>query len=318
MKNILKDYPADTESDELSDLMAELSDSDDSELFETESDELSDLMAELSDSDDSELFESDFLLPRQNQVFNHEFRAKASGRNKSQNRKMPPPGTVAPTDRPDWIEWSESPYKGSRGRHTISAIIYHYTGGPRLNLDKDSHFKKNVDKRSAHYVIGKDGRIVQMVPDNMRANHAGKSTLAGREGVNARSIGIEIVNLGYLSKEGNTFYWKTGSGKHKYMGTQPIYARGRYWEPFTGPQYASLIRLTRHLTAKHPGIAYITGHEDIAPGRKQDPGGAFDWNRIRQGLGTSYRGHLGPLKKKTSHKNELEILNEWIQDEFVQ
>jgi N-acetyl-anhydromuramyl-L-alanine amidase AmpD len=159
-------------------------------------------------------------------------------------------------------------------------------------------FQNPQARVSAHYVIGKDGSIVQMVSLDRAAWHAGQSSLPGcRGGVNPCSIGIEIVNWGTLTKRGDMFL--THSGR-RYKGAPPILARGTYWEPFTDAQYESLLNLTKHLLSNYPGITHITGHEDIAPGRKNDPGGAFDWDRIRSVLHSLFVGHVGPLTATTS------------------
>lgn len=99
-------------------------------------------------------------------------------------------------------------------------------------------------KVSSHFLVRRDGRIIQFVPCNKRAWHAGVSTWRGRERCNDFSIGIEL--------EGSDF------------------------EPFTERQYAALARLTRRLKRIYP-IRDIVGHSDIAPERKTDPGGHFDW-----------------------------------------
>lgn len=97
---------------------------------------------------------------------------------------------------------------------------------------------------SSHFLVRRDGRIVQFVPCSKRAWHAGVSAWRGRERCNDFSIGIEL--------EGSDF------------------------EPFTGQQYAALVRLTRRLKRIYP-IRDIVGHSDIAPERKTDPGAHFDW-----------------------------------------
>ncbi len=109
-------------------------------------------------------------------------------------------------------------------------------------------------KVSSHFFIRRDGELVQFVPVNRRAWHAGKSFCEGRERVNDFSIGIELE----------------GDDDH----------------PFEQPQYDTLIQLTRELMAAFPAIARyrIYGHSDIAPGRKTDPGPHFDWPRYRQAL----------------------------------
>ena len=101
-------------------------------------------------------------------------------------------------------------------------------------------------KVSAHFLIRRDGAIVQFVPCGKRAWHAGVSSWQGRARCNDFSIGIEL--------------------------------EGSDDTPFDDRQYAALIRLTRRLRRVYP-LRAITGHADIAPGRKTDPGPFFDWPR---------------------------------------
>ena len=104
---------------------------------------------------------------------------------------------------------------------------------------------------SSHLLIKRDGSVVQFVPFNMRAWHAGQSNYEGRENCNDFSIGIELE------------------------GTDTL--------PFTEAQYKALGELTDFITQHYPRITLgrIVGHNDIAPGRKTDPGVAFDWARYR-------------------------------------
>jgi AmpD protein len=104
---------------------------------------------------------------------------------------------------------------------------------------------------SSHFLVRRNGQIVQFVPCVKRAWHAGASTWNGRTRCNDFSIGIEL--------EGSDF------------------------EPYTEFQYAALVRLTRCLKRAHP-ISDIAGHSDIAPGRKTDPGPFFDWEAFRKRL----------------------------------
>ncbi|MGE5757740.1 MAG: 1,6-anhydro-N-acetylmuramyl-L-alanine amidase AmpD [Sideroxydans sp.] len=99
---------------------------------------------------------------------------------------------------------------------------------------------------SSHFLVRRGGQIIQFVPCNKRAWHAGVSTWGGRSRCNDFSIGIEL--------EGSDF------------------------ESFTDRQYAALVRLTRRLKRSYP-ISGIVGHSDIAPDRKTDPGPFFDWER---------------------------------------
>lgn len=102
-------------------------------------------------------------------------------------------------------------------------------------------------KVSAHVLIRRDGQIVQFVPFSKRAWHAGHSCFRGRSACNDFSIGVELE------------------------GADDI--------PYTEPQYRRLAALITALRHRYPGIAAdaVTGHADIAPGRKTDPGPAFDW-----------------------------------------
>ena len=102
---------------------------------------------------------------------------------------------------------------------------------------------------SSHFLIRRDGELIQFVPCTQRAWHAGASNWRGRERCNDFSIGIEL--------EGSDF------------------------EPFTDAQYKTLARLSKALHTAYP-IADVVGHSDIAPGRKTDPGPFFDWVRYRR------------------------------------
>jgi AmpD protein len=102
---------------------------------------------------------------------------------------------------------------------------------------------------SAHFLIRRDGALVQFVPGTDRAWHAGASRWKGRERCNDFSIGVEL--------------------------------EGTDERPYTARQYRRLAALLRRLSARWPTLADIAGHSDIAPGRKTDPGPAFDWARLR-------------------------------------
>ena len=107
---------------------------------------------------------------------------------------------------------------------------------------------------SAHLLIARDGRLTQYVPFHARAWHAVASNFHGRERCNDFSIGVEL--------------------------------EGSDQQPFTERQYRRLVAVTRALLAHYPrlNLARITGHSDIAPGRKTDPGPRFDWVRYRAAL----------------------------------
>ncbi|MBI3171105.1 MAG: 1,6-anhydro-N-acetylmuramyl-L-alanine amidase AmpD [Hydrocarboniphaga effusa] len=122
----------------------------------------------------------------------------------------------------------------------------------RLDPAVDPYFATIAALRvSAHLLIRRDGSIVQFVPFTRRAWHAGVSSYAGRERCNDFSIGIEL--------------------------------EGADERPYTAKQYLRLARVTGALLRRYPHItpARVVGHSDIAPGRKTDPGPAFDWARLR-------------------------------------
>ncbi|MDO9435820.1 1,6-anhydro-N-acetylmuramyl-L-alanine amidase AmpD [Hydrogenophaga sp.] len=107
---------------------------------------------------------------------------------------------------------------------------------------------------SSHFFVRRTGELLQFVDADARAWHAGPSRWRGRDNCNNDSIGIELEGL---------------EGEH-----------------FEDAQYATLARLCLQLAQRYP-VAFIAGHEHIAPGRKQDPGAGFDWPRLQSALGWS-------------------------------
>ena len=138
--------------------------------------------------------------------------------------------------------------------HNISLPPGEFGGGAiaqlftnTLNIEENEYYNQLAGlKVSAHFLIRRDGGIVQFVSCGKRAWHAGASLWNGRSACNDFSIGIEL--------EGSDFV------------------------PFEDKQYVSLARLTRFLQRNYP-ICALVGHSDIAPGRKTDPGPCFDWPR---------------------------------------
>lgn len=136
-------------------------------------------------------------------------------------------------------------------------------GGPYIEqlftgcLSPDVHpFFREIYKLevSAHFLIRRDGKIVQFVPLDLRAWHAGLSSFQGQGNCNDYSIGIELE------------------------GTDNI--------PYTDRQYSALLALSEAIMESYPAITLgrIVGHQDIAPKRKTDPGVAFDWTLFRSQL----------------------------------
>lgn len=143
--------------------------------------------------------------------------------------------------------------------HGISLPPGEY-GGPCIDqlftntLDWDAHpYFKQIEgmKVSSHVLIRRDGEVVQYVPFDKRAWHAGVSTYQGRERCNDFSIGIELEGVDD--------------------------------QPYDAEQYRELARVILALCAAYPSLSLerIVGHSDVAPGRKTDPGESFDWLRLR-------------------------------------
>jgi AmpD protein len=141
-------------------------------------------------------------------------------------------------------------------------------GGPWIDqlftgtLSPEAHpcFREVAASRvSAHALIRRDGQIVQYVPFGQRAWHAGQSAYRGRAACNDFSIGVELE------------------------GTDDT--------PYTDAQYETLAALSAALLSAYPSLSAqaIAGHSEVAPGRKTDPGAAFDWAR--------FRGRLDELRR---------------------
>jgi N-acetylmuramoyl-L-alanine amidase len=157
-------------------------------------------------------------------------------------------------------------------------LVMHYTAG--LGLDGTIAWLCNpAAKASAHLVIGRDGRIVQMVAFNRRAWHAGLSRWGDIEGLNAYAIGIELDNAGRLQRRGDGAWVHPASGRvvparevieaqHK---NEP---RSTGWHAYTEAQLSAAEAVARVLHDRY-GFIDVLGHDDIAPARKVDPGPAF-------------------------------------------
>ena len=167
-----------------------------------------------------------------------------------------------------WLKgarWVYSPNQGGRPvAGLVSLIVLHHISLPpddfsgdwverfftnRLDPLAHPYFSTISDLQvSAHFVIRRDGRLLQFVGCDRRAWHAGQSSWQGRENCNDYSVGIEL--------------------------------EGSDSQPFTEAQYAALMPLIAKLRARYP-IRAVVGHCHVAPGRKTDPGPCFDWAALR-------------------------------------
>jgi N-acetylmuramoyl-L-alanine amidase len=137
-------------------------------------------------------------------------------------------------------------------------LVLHYTGMP--DGDQALNWLCVAESQvSCHYLVHEDGRIVQMVGENQRAWHAGQGNWHGREDINSRSIGIEIVNPG-----------------HEYG-----------YPEFSAPQTQAVAALCNDILTRNTiAPRDVVAHSDIAPARKRDPGEKFPWEMLHEmGIG---------------------------------
>lgn len=151
-----------------------------------------------------------------------------------------------------------SPNHDSRNGQGIDTLVLHFTG-MRTAEEALERLTNAESKVSAHYTIDEDGTVYRHVDEAQRAWHAGVSHWRGRDGVNAFSIGIELVNPG------------TEFG----------------YRAFPQPQMDTLAELATGILSRHAIPARnVVGHSDVAPLRKDDPGHLFDWPGLAgQGIG---------------------------------
>ncbi len=153
---------------------------------------------------------------------------------------------------PAIIECPSPNFDARPASQAIDMLILHYTG-MKSAQDALARMCDQTAKVSAHYCVDEDGTLYRLVPEDQRAWHAGVASWAGTGNVNARSIGIELVNPG-----------------HEFG-----------YRAFPEAQMETLVTLAREILARHPIPArHALGHSDVAPLRKEDPGELFDWARL--------------------------------------
>jgi N-acetylmuramoyl-L-alanine amidase len=165
-------------------------------------------------------------------------------------------------------------------------LIVHYTAN-QSGAGTVSWFKSPQSGVSAHLVVDLDGKITQMVPFNRKAHHAGPSRWKDREGCNAFSIGVEIVNPGPLKRRADG-QWLDGVGKLWTGGV--IEARHKngsphhnHWAEYPQEQLDQVKAACQAIVSTY-SIKAIAGHDDVAPTRKIDPGPAFPLDNLRNVL----------------------------------
>ncbi|MGE5147285.1 MAG: N-acetylmuramoyl-L-alanine amidase [Candidatus Eiseniibacteriota bacterium] len=172
------------------------------------------------------------------------------------SRTRAEPTAGAPPFEPDSFMVADvvpSPNFDDRNGGPPDILLLHYTG-MQSGEAALARLTAAESKVSSHYVVFEDGRIVQCVPEDKRAWHAGVSSWAGESDINSRSIGIEIVNPG-----------------HEFG-----------YDDFPLRQIAAVITLSKSILKRHPAIVpeRVLAHSDVAPARKQDPGEKFPWELL--------------------------------------
>lgn len=167
-------------------------------------------------------------------------------------------------------------------------LVMHFTYG--ASAESSANWFKNKENRfrsSAHIVIDRDGSIIQCVPLDVGANHAGRSSWRGQNSMNNKSYGMELANWGYLIKSGSGYKSHTGKSVPNFLladhknGNPHFEYRPFAWETYPEEQIRSAIKVAACLV-KELGVNEIVGHDDISPLRKYDPGPAFDMDSFRQ------------------------------------
>lgn len=140
----------------------------------------------------------------------------------------------------------------------VDILLLHYTGMQNCAAALD-RLTDPAAKVSAHYLIDEDGTCYRLVDERARAWHAGVASWRGATDINARSIGIELVNPG-----------------HEFG-----------YRPFPAAQIDVLIALSKSIMERHDiPSSRVLAHSDVAPGRKEDPGELFDWQALAEcGIG---------------------------------
>ena len=162
-----------------------------------------------------------------------------------------------------------------RVRKKIKFIIIHYTG-MKNESDAIERLQNPKSKVSSHYLIKKNGEILNLIPDLYEAWHAGVSSWKNFRSLNKNSIGVEISNPGH---------------QHGYRS-------------FSSKQILSLQRLLKYLIKKYKiNNKFVLGHSDISPNRKKDPGEKFPWKKLaKKNLGFWYKLDQKKIKRLRGQK----------------
>lgn len=207
-----------------------------------------------------------------------------------------------------------TPHQG--GRIEPSLIIVHDTAGALRPGSTVDWFRNPRSKVSAHFVVERDGTVIQMADCDRKCAHAGLSEWRGRANCNGFAIGIEIVSPGRLLERGEECVHLTGDSKvvarfpvgNCVRESTPEHGDG-WWLPYTDAQVSAVERLVAALARAYPTITGVAAHWEVSPGRKIDPGPLFPLGAMKQIVA----GRL-PVAVKTAREvqERLSDLGYWV------
>lgn len=193
-----------------------------------------------------------------------------------------------------------------------TVIIVHDTASG-LNTNGPVDWLCNpVAKASAHFVVGRLGfekdDVYQLAPTNVKTWHAGKSTYKGKSHVNNFSLGIEIVNPGWMTTKdgGKTVTHSTGAVSWNaaqmgcYQRTDDYHPGKYWWMSYTEQQFNAVVEICRALVKAYPTIVDIEPHYVVSPGRKVDVNPLFPLDRLR----TAVFNNRGPVSAVVAETEE--------------
>lgn len=178
-----------------------------------------------------------------------------------------------------------APIRGGGAMNIRRVLVIHFTAGATGSSSVEAMKQRKV---SAHLVIDRDGSVTQCVPFNQVALHAGRSrwvdpkTGIRYEGVNSCGIGIELANAG--CDAGALSWARKQPGFASFDARHPNGGPTVEWEHFSLAQLRACFAVSKLLVA-HYRLDDITGHDCIAPERKNDPGPAFPMRALREACG---------------------------------
>jgi N-acetyl-anhydromuramyl-L-alanine amidase AmpD len=176
-----------------------------------------------------------------------------------------------------------------KGRTTTECLVLHYTANESLS---EAIAMMRARAVSAHYIVGRDGETHRLVRERDRAWHAGQSAWNGKDQVNQRSIGVEMVNFGWGEALEQGRIRRTEEDAVR-LADGPVAAvrddrpasAGFVWAAFPEAQLLAVLALVTAIVRRQKlDPTQVIGHEHIAPGRKRDPGPAFPWPRVTAAL----------------------------------